>query len=498
MIELSNPKMCLVGKSVDFQTHNTGKKSTKPEIDSTTRNLRPILSSSLVKSQQKPHFHGKPVQQQASVTVSQATEAFSSGTEAISQQVDTQSTYQFQPHPQPQPQPQLHPHSHSLQHHQSHLHPQLQPQPHLHPQLQNISHQQPPSTFVRPLPLNKPYAQFPTHAFAQNSAQSLDVQRQQASPRGRPQPQVKQYNFHYASFHPSTTQQHAAYYSPEQQYSKPPFPFINSPHTIANGAVQQSSLQPSSDFNKAQQNFPAQRTMHYPDSSLRISAQSAGHSSQSMQPYPQTSYSNLQTTSNEYPYQHPSQGTAHQIGQTSLPYELNLPTTQEAHSIHAGTMPSYQLTTSSDAQTQPQFSESATPYLHSQTNFAHNTHLRRREENVENANTNEQRKRQKTEAHAQAQSSYEGGSLPASINGDFYSPPTGDPNANGGSPESQDGIPSDISVPGELHVKGLVRAKAFLQYSDLRFKTNVDDIVDALEIVSKLQGKLLSSQLHFT
>jgi hypothetical protein len=38
-------------------------------------------------------------------------------------------------------------------------------------------------------------------------------------------------------------------------------------------------------------------------------------------------------------------------------------------------------------------------------------------------------------------------------------------------------------------VHGTVRAKAFLQFSDLRLKTNIEDIYDAIEIVSKLQGK---------
>jgi hypothetical protein len=44
-------------------------------------------------------------------------------------------------------------------------------------------------------------------------------------------------------------------------------------------------------------------------------------------------------------------------------------------------------------------------------------------------------------------------------------------------------------IPSNLEVNGTVRARAFLQYSDLRLKTNVEDIVDALDIVCALSGK---------
>lgn len=44
-------------------------------------------------------------------------------------------------------------------------------------------------------------------------------------------------------------------------------------------------------------------------------------------------------------------------------------------------------------------------------------------------------------------------------------------------------------VSGPLEVNGHVRARAFMQFSDIRLKTNIADLVDALEIVSKLQGK---------
>jgi hypothetical protein len=47
----------------------------------------------------------------------------------------------------------------------------------------------------------------------------------------------------------------------------------------------------------------------------------------------------------------------------------------------------------------------------------------------------------------------------------------------------------DHVVPGSLDVQGVVRAKGYLQYSDIRLKTNTEDIMDALDIVTKLQGK---------
>jgi len=45
------------------------------------------------------------------------------------------------------------------------------------------------------------------------------------------------------------------------------------------------------------------------------------------------------------------------------------------------------------------------------------------------------------------------------------------------------------NLPGSLEVNGRVRAKLFAQFSDIRLKVNITDIVDALEIVTKLQGK---------
>jgi len=51
------------------------------------------------------------------------------------------------------------------------------------------------------------------------------------------------------------------------------------------------------------------------------------------------------------------------------------------------------------------------------------------------------------------------------------------------------GYPDYLSVHGGLQVEGIVRAQGFLQYSDLRLKTDVEDIVDAVSLISKLEGK---------
>jgi hypothetical protein len=45
------------------------------------------------------------------------------------------------------------------------------------------------------------------------------------------------------------------------------------------------------------------------------------------------------------------------------------------------------------------------------------------------------------------------------------------------------------TIPGSLHVNGEVRAHKFAQFSDIRLKTNVEDLVNALDVVKKLQGK---------
>jgi len=44
-------------------------------------------------------------------------------------------------------------------------------------------------------------------------------------------------------------------------------------------------------------------------------------------------------------------------------------------------------------------------------------------------------------------------------------------------------------VDGNLEVNGFVKARAFLQFSDLRLKTNIEDLTDAINIISGLQGK---------
>lgn len=45
------------------------------------------------------------------------------------------------------------------------------------------------------------------------------------------------------------------------------------------------------------------------------------------------------------------------------------------------------------------------------------------------------------------------------------------------------------TVAGNLQVDGVVRARAFLQYSDMRLKTDITEITDALNIICKLKGK---------
>ena len=56
-------------------------------------------------------------------------------------------------------------------------------------------------------------------------------------------------------------------------------------------------------------------------------------------------------------------------------------------------------------------------------------------------------------------------------------------------PEAVEARPGGVSVHTGLHVKGLVRAQAFLHYSDLRLKTSVEDVVDAIQTLSQLEGK---------
>lgn len=59
------------------------------------------------------------------------------------------------------------------------------------------------------------------------------------------------------------------------------------------------------------------------------------------------------------------------------------------------------------------------------------------------------------------------------------------------SEELSDHVNEDLvtTIPGSLVVNGAVKARAFTQYSDLRLKANIEDIVDALEMVMQLQGK---------
>ena len=51
-------------------------------------------------------------------------------------------------------------------------------------------------------------------------------------------------------------------------------------------------------------------------------------------------------------------------------------------------------------------------------------------------------------------------------------------------------------VDGDLDVNGVVRSHGFFQYSDIRLKTRIEDIVDAVEIVSQLKGKIYCWKKH--
>jgi len=44
-------------------------------------------------------------------------------------------------------------------------------------------------------------------------------------------------------------------------------------------------------------------------------------------------------------------------------------------------------------------------------------------------------------------------------------------------------------IEGNLEVNGFVKARAFMQFSDIRLKTDIADLTDALNIISNLQGK---------
>jgi hypothetical protein len=56
-------------------------------------------------------------------------------------------------------------------------------------------------------------------------------------------------------------------------------------------------------------------------------------------------------------------------------------------------------------------------------------------------------------------------------------------------PMEMSNTPPAYSIPVNLEVQGAVRARGYFQYSDLRLKTDVEDIVDALDIVKNLSGK---------
>lgn len=48
---------------------------------------------------------------------------------------------------------------------------------------------------------------------------------------------------------------------------------------------------------------------------------------------------------------------------------------------------------------------------------------------------------------------------------------------------------STTTLPGSLKVNGVVKAHAFIQFSDLRLKANIQELTDAVNIISQLEGK---------
>eukprot|EP01119_Soliformovum_irregulare_P000613 TRINITY_DN10435_c0_g1_i1.p1 TRINITY_DN10435_c0_g1~~TRINITY_DN10435_c0_g1_i1.p1 ORF type:complete len:573 (-),score=106.68 TRINITY_DN10435_c0_g1_i1:68-1786(-) len=62
--------------------------------------------------------------------------------------------------------------------------------------------------------------------------------------------------------------------------------------------------------------------------------------------------------------------------------------------------------------------------------------------------------------------------------------PMGSPTRN-----QSPGSPHPAYLEGDLDVEGTVRARAFHQLSDIRLKCNIDDIADAMGIITKLQAK---------
>jgi len=52
-------------------------------------------------------------------------------------------------------------------------------------------------------------------------------------------------------------------------------------------------------------------------------------------------------------------------------------------------------------------------------------------------------------------------------------------------------------IPGNLEVRGNIKARSFIQYSDIRLKTNIMDLTDAVNMLSKLQGKYYKWKKNF-
>jgi len=65
----------------------------------------------------------------------------------------------------------------------------------------------------------------------------------------------------------------------------------------------------------------------------------------------------------------------------------------------------------------------------------------------------------------------------------------GPPALNGPPIKSEQGGPPTYVIDRDLSVQGVVVAQSFMQHSDLRYKTNVEDLLDAMEIVKNLSGK---------
>ena len=83
----------------------------------------------------------------------------------------------------------------------------------------------------------------------------------------------------------------------------------------------------------------------------------------------------------------------------------------------------------------------------------------------------------------------DGGSSGLGSEEDYTSPHTQIPQPGMGGGGVGGPMKSPRVIDGDLHVKGAVRARAYMQYSDIRLKTDIEEIVDAIDLISKLEGK---------